>query len=36
METIREFVPADRYIYDFRLCTYSKGWAQIDTKQDVY
>jgi hypothetical protein len=26
---------ADRYVYDFKACTYAKGWAQIDTKQDA-
>jgi hypothetical protein len=30
-----EFCPADRYLYDFRLCTYERGWAQIDTRQDA-
>ena len=34
-ETTREFQPADRYLYDFKYCTYAKGWAQIDTKQDA-
>lgn len=32
---IRDFAPADRYLYDFKLCTISKGWAQIDTGQDA-
>ncbi len=31
----RTFSPADRYKYDFRLCTAEKGWAQIDTSQDA-
>lgn len=35
IERITEFAPADRYVYDFRACTYSKGWAQIDTRQDA-
>ena len=30
-----EFCPADRYLYDFRVCTYEKGWAQVDTRQDA-
>jgi hypothetical protein len=30
-----EFCPADRYLYDFRVCTYKKGWVQIDTRQDA-
>ena len=25
----------DRYFYDFRVCTVSKGWAQIDIGQDA-
>jgi hypothetical protein len=25
----------ERYKYDFRVLTYQKGWAQIDTKQDA-
>ena len=32
---VRHFNPADRYLYDFRLCTIDKGWAQIDTSQDA-
>lgn len=35
MQIIRDFAPADRYLYDFRLCTTEKGWAQIDTSQDA-
>jgi hypothetical protein len=35
METIREFAPADRYLYDFKVCTIVKGWAQFDTAQDA-
>jgi len=35
MKTIREFVPADRYAYDFGLCSYKNGFAQIDTSQDA-
>ena len=31
----REFAPADRYMYDFRICVPSKGWAQMDTGQDA-
>ena len=26
---------ADRYKYDFRLCTSKEGWAQLDTRQDA-
>ena len=25
----------DRYKYDFGKCTYAKGWAQVDSKQDA-
>ena len=35
MKTTREFAPADRYIYDFGLCSYENGWAQVDTAQDA-
>lgn len=35
MKTITEFYPGDRYIYDFRLCTTEKGYAQVDTDQDA-
>jgi hypothetical protein len=35
VERITEIAPADRYLYDFRVCTYAKGWAQIDTRQDA-
>lgn len=35
MKTIREFAPADRYLYDFGLCSYKNGFAQVDTSQDA-
>ena len=35
MQTVREFMPADRYVYDFGPCSYANGFAQIDTKQDA-
>ena len=35
MKITREFAPADRYTYDFGLCSYEKGWAQVDTAQDA-
>jgi hypothetical protein len=31
----RDFAPADRYLYDFKILTTAKGWAQIDTRQDA-
>jgi hypothetical protein len=36
METKTAFIEAsDRYVFDFQLCTYERGWAQIDTSQDA-
>ena len=35
MKTIRKFIPADRYIFDFRHCSIKKGFAQVDTSQDA-
>src|SRR5215813_2869335 len=35
VKTINSFRPADRYLYDFKLLTYARGWAQVDTKQDA-
>ena len=35
MKITREFAPADCYVYDFGLCCYEKGWAQVDTAQDA-
>lgn len=35
IELIRSFAPADRYLYDFKVLTYAKGWAQVDTRQDA-
>lgn len=35
MKLTRELAPADRYLYDFKHCTYAKGWAQLDTGQDA-
>lgn len=32
---LREFAPADRYLYDFKVLTIAKGWAQLDTKCDA-
>ena len=31
----RNFLPADRYRFDFGMCSYKNGYAQIDTKQDA-
>ena len=35
MKITREFAPADRYLYDFGLCSYANDWAQVDTAQDA-
>lgn len=35
MKVTSDFCPADRYLYDFKYCTSSKGWAQFDTRQDA-
>ena len=35
MKITREFGPGDRYVYDFGLCSYENGWAQVDTAQDA-
>jgi hypothetical protein len=35
MKINREFAPADRYFYDFGLCSYENSWAQVDTAQDA-
>lgn len=31
----REFAPGDRYLYDFKVLTTDKGWAQLDSRQDA-
>jgi hypothetical protein len=31
----RLFASSDRYAFDFGLCTYEKGWAQLDTFGDA-
>jgi len=37
MKTKKSFImDGDRYIFDFKLCTTKKGWAQIDTGQDAW
>ena len=35
MKVIREFAPADRYVYDFGVCSSGNNFAQIDTEQDA-
>jgi len=35
MKITREFCPGDRYVYDFGLCSYEKGWARVDTAQQL-
>jgi hypothetical protein len=36
MKITREFCPGERYVYDFGLCSYENGWAQVDTAQDAF
>ena len=36
MTTHREHVSADRYVYDFGLCSTKRGFAQVDTGQDAW
>jgi len=35
MKIIRSFEPGDRYRYNFDLCSFARGWAQIDSAQDA-
>ena len=36
IEIKRSFIgDAERYLFDFKVCTYAKGWAQFDTRQDA-
>ncbi len=36
MKTITDFNPeTSRYAFDFRLCHFKNGWAQLDTRQDA-
>lgn len=36
MKKSTSFAPmCDRYRFDFKMCTPSKGWAQFDTRQDA-
>ena len=35
MKTIKDFAPADRYLYDFGACSIKNGFAQVDTSQDA-
>ena len=36
MKITREFASADRYVYDFGMCSTKKGFAQVDTGQDAW
>lgn len=36
MKKIHDFCPADRYTYDFGICSFSNGFSQIDTGQDAW
>lgn len=35
MKTLKIFNPADRYIFDFDICSVKNGFAQVDTSQDA-
>lgn len=36
MKTEKSFIPnADRYQFDFDLCNFRLGWAQLDTNEDA-
>lgn len=35
MKTTRLFAEGDRYLYDFGPCSYTNGFAQLDTAQDA-
>ncbi len=35
MKKYSEFSPANRYLYDFGLCSTKNGFAQVDTRQDA-
>lgn len=35
MKVTREHCPADRYKYDWGLCSSQNGFAQVDTRQDA-
>ena len=35
MQTIHSFTGHDRYYFDGDLCTYAKGWCQVDSEQDA-
>ena len=34
MKTQKTFCNSDRYTFDFNMCSYKKGFAQIDTNED--
>ena len=34
MKQVKSFMPGDRYIFDFDICSTEKGFAQVDTKDD--
>lgn len=34
MKQEKSFMPVDRYIFDFDMCSTEKGFAQVDTKDD--
>lgn len=36
IKMVRGFKPSDRYAYDYGVCSYANGWAQLDTRQDAW
>ena len=35
MKTEKDFIEANRYLFDFYYCSTKKGYAQVDTNQDA-
>lgn len=35
MKTEKDFIEADRYLFDFYYCSTQEGYAQVDTNQDA-
>ena len=35
MQTQKTFCNSDRYIFDYDICSFKKGFAQIDTNEDA-
>ena len=35
MKTQKSFCNSDRYVFDYDMCSFKKGFAQIDTTEDA-